>query len=132
MSLADELIKRFRGRWMVGVLFVGLFVCGRFAGAAWHTQGLDVKLLRSLWLYLSCFGLGLVFAICLLIARRIGKTGYSKPPVVADIAWGLKYGFVVGVLLVFVAGVLLVDDYLKPILDLWNSTVGRLIDKALG
>ena len=131
MSLSDEIGKRFGGLKNALLLLTGVVLVMRFAGAEWHENGLEVQLLRSLWLFLGCFGVGLLFALGRLIASRIGSN-YSRPPAVADVAWGLKYGFAVGVLLVFVTGVLLVDDYLKPFLDLWEATFGKLIEKIAG
>lgn len=131
MSLVDELAKRFGGFWNSILLLVGVVVCMRFAGAEWKAQGLDVRLLRSLGLFLACFGLGAMFATGRVLASRFGG-GYSRSSWHADLAWGMKFGFGAGVVLMFITGVLLVEDYLKPLLDLWSNTVGEIIDAIPG
>lgn len=121
MDWTTELKKRFGGFWNAVFLFSVLLVCLRFAGAEWKAQELGMRLLYALYLVLIVVALGIGVALVKMFITKINPPRYSSSNTIpGDVAWGLKYGFAVGTIIVFTIGVLMVDDYLGPVKTLFD------------
>jgi len=127
----EEFRKRFGGKWNTIFLIVVLVVCFRFVGAEWKAREFELRLLYSLYLVLIVIATGGVFALLKVLFTKFNTRHYystsSKIP--ADIVWGLKYGIGSGALIVFVFGLLLVDNYLGPLKEVFDLVIKKIVEK---
>ena len=129
MDWVNELKKKFGGFGNTVFLILGLVVCLRFSGAEWKDRELFDRLLFALYLVLGVILTGIIFGIGTAVLRRFKRTAYSAPNTPADFVSGLKYGMVLGTIVVFTVGLLMVDDYLSPIKELFDTIVKKIGEK---
>lgn len=130
MDWTNELSKRFGGFWNAVFLLSVLVICLRFAGAEWKAKELDIRLLYALYLVLLVVATGIVLALVKVTLTKLSPPRYSSASTVpADVAWGLKNGIASGALIVFVIGVLMVDNYLGPVKDLIDLVKDLVVKK---
>ena len=129
MDWVDEFKKRFGGFWNTVFLIVVLIVCLRFAGAEWKDNELQERLLYALYLVLGVISTGVIFGIGSAILKRFKRSGYSTPNAPVDFVSGLKHGTVLGAIVVFTIGLLMIDDYLGPIKEFVDVLIKKIGDK---
>lgn len=129
MDWVDEFRKRFGGFWNTVFLIAVLIVCLRFAGAEWKDKEFQERLLYALYLVLGVISTGILFGIGSAILKRFKRSGYSDPNAAVDFVSGLKHGTVLGTIVVFAIGLLMVDDYLGPIKGFVDILVKKIGDK---
>lgn len=130
MDWTNELGKRFGGFWNALFLIVVLVICLRFAGAEWKASALGIRLLYGLYLVLGVFIAGVIFALVKVGLTKFNPSRYSTTSAVpADVAWGLKYGITAGALVVFVIGLLMVDNYLGPLKEVIDFVINKIGEK---
>jgi hypothetical protein len=125
----DEFKKRFGGFWNTIFLILVLIVCLRFSGAEWKDKELQERLLYALYLVLGVISTGIFFGIGTAVLKRFKRSGYATPNTPVDFVSGLKYGTVLGTVVVFTIGLLMVDDYLGPIKELVDVVIKKIGDK---
>ena len=129
MDWTDEFKKRFSGFWNTVFLFVGLVVCLRFAGAEWKDRELQERLLFASYLVLGIIGSGILWGLGTALLKRFKRTAYSIANAPVDFVSGMKYGVILGVIVVFTVGLLMVDDYLGPVKEVFNVLVKKIGEK---
>ena len=132
MDWVDEFKKRFGGFWNTILLIAGLVICLRFAGAEWKSEELQERLLFALYLILGIAATGLIWGSATAILSRMGKTLYSTPSTAAHFISGMKYGVIVGIVVIFSVGLLMVDEYLGPLKELFDVLVKKILEKIPG
>jgi hypothetical protein len=128
MGFGEEFQQRFGGLWNTIFLILLVVVCLRFAGAEWTGAPLRTRLLVALYLFLGCVGCGIIFALSRIIVA-LSEPSYSRPSTPESIVWGLKYGAATGMVLLILAGILLVKDFLTPLLDLLSKVLEPILHK---
>jgi hypothetical protein len=126
MSWPQEIGNKFGGVRNGLFLLIVLVVCLRFAGAEWKDEVLGVRLLYGLYLILATvlFG-GLIALIRVALARRAAPHS-SSSAIPANVAGGLRSGIGWGGIVIFVIGILMVDDYLGPLKNLFDLAVQKI------
>jgi hypothetical protein len=128
MNIAGELKKRFTG-WLNSIVLMAIFcICFRFAGAEWKSLDLGTRALRGLYILLGVVGVGLLGAVLRLWIARLDSPSYWRTRADEVAVAGLKVGVLVGGAIVFLMGLLLVDEYLGP----FGKLLEKLFDKTPG
>lgn len=127
MDLAEALKRRFNGKMNGLFLVISLVVCFRFAGAEWKDEPLQFRMLFSAYLLAGVVATGIIFAIARVALTKINPPRWkSESRIGEDIAWGLKFGMVLGTLFIFFGGLMLVDNYLGPFQALIDTMLEKL------
>jgi hypothetical protein len=125
MGCGEESGGRFGGFRNLVCLVFAAAVCLRFAGAEWAGASLGKRVLVAVYLFLGCLVLGLISAALRVILPLIGSA-YDRPTIPESIVPGLKDGLVGGAILLFLAGILLVKDFLTPLLDFAKLLISKI------
>jgi hypothetical protein len=132
MNWNREFQKRFGGLWNTIFLIAVLMVCIRFAGAEWKAKELEFRLLYSLYLILGVIAIGVFLGVFKAVLNKFlnRSRSYSwESTIPADFTWGLKYGIGSGAIIVFIFGLLLVDDFLGPVKDILDVLANKILEK---
>lgn len=132
MDISKALRQRFGGPWNTLWLILILMACLRFAGAEWKDEPLDVRFLRGTYLVLATVLLGIVTAIAKVLIARLESPLYWKSRAGETAVAGLKIGIVAGGVVVFVVGMLLVDDFLGPFQAVVDTVLEKLASRLPG
>ena len=125
MSLENEIKARFGGIWnSIVVLFV-VIVCLRFSSIELAAEDLSERLSHSLCLFFIALGVGFALGIVKMIFSNFNEP-HSRFSKAANFASGLKYGFVVVGMLIFIVGVMQLENFLGPLQPLLDSLFGKL------
>ena len=127
MSFESEMKARFGGFWNSLVLLLVVIICLRFSIIEWASEDLGTRLFHSFKLFFWCVLFGVLLAI-LKIIFSVSNPPYAKLPASANFVWGLKRGITIGGLLIFIVGVLHLENFLgvfQPFLD-------KLLENLLG
>ncbi len=116
MDIAGQIKKKFAGLSNAIVLILILIACVRFSGAEWQAPEYDlgVRLLRAFYIVLGVIALGFLMAAARLIIARFDSPAFWKNRADEIAVSAFKTGLIIGGIIVFAAGVLLVKDYLGP------------------
>lgn len=133
MDFIEQIKKRFGGT-LNAVLFIAILtVCIRFSGAEWADKGLDVRLLRALYIVAGVVGLGLLFAAVSVAIAYYGSTSVYRVNRVDEIGVSaFKKGVVIAGIVVFTTGLLLVKDYLGPFQKVIDTLLEKLAEHLPG
>jgi hypothetical protein len=106
------------------LIILVLIVCLRFSDAAWGTADVQMRFLRALYMFGSIISLSVIFVIIRAISLKVHplQIKYGHPYFKA-IMISAKYGFVTGGILVAIAGILIVNDFLDPFKDFIELTL---------
>jgi len=127
MDWVEEFKKRFGGFWNTILLVTGLVICLRFTGAEWKDQALALRLLYALYLVLGVTALGIAWGTAAVILGRVRSgTSFLAPRTASHFVSGMKYGLTVGIVIVFTVGLLMVEDYLGPLKELFDVLVKKI------
>lgn len=119
MNILDEIKKRFSGFKNSLFLLLALIISLRFAGADAESQPLKGRLEYALGLILGIAILGIILGFARIIIRKINrKNEFQTIAPGIDFVSGFKYGVVAGTVILFLVGVLMVKDFLKPVEDI--------------
>ncbi|SFP84794.1 hypothetical protein SAMN05216419_102424 [Nitrosomonas cryotolerans] len=129
MSFESEIKAKFGGFWNSVLLLLVVIVCLRFSSIELLEEDLSARVLYSLYLFLGCLGGGALIAL-LKVIFSFSNQPYLRPPVAVNVATGLKYGIVAAGLLVFIVGVIQLDNFMglfQPPINALFAKLSQLI-----
>lgn len=123
MSLENEIKARFGGIWnSIVVLFV-VIVCLRFSSLAVVEDDLGERISYALCLIFIALGVGFALGI-LKIIFSYSNEPHSRLSGAANFASGLKYGFVAVGILIFIVGIMQLENFLGPLQTFLGTLFG--------
>lgn len=126
MSFENEMKVRFGGFWNSLVLLFVIIVCLRFSSLELADQGLWDRVHCALHLFFGCIATGILLGI-LRIFLGFSNDTYTRAPASVNFATGLKYGITTGGLLIFVVGILQLDNFLGAFQPMVNAILAKLL-----
>lgn len=129
MSFESEIKAKFGGFWNSVLLLFVVIVCLRFSSIELLEEDLSTRVLYSLYLFLGCLGGGALIAL-LKVIFSFSNQPYLRPPVAVSVATGLKYGIIAAGLLVFIVGVIQLDNFMglfQPLINAFFEKLSQLI-----
>ncbi|MEI2767688.1 MAG: hypothetical protein V9E86_04125, partial [Nitrosomonas sp.] len=111
MSMESEMRANFGGFWNSLILLFVVIVCMRFASLEQVGESLAERILCGIHLFLGCIAAGFLLGI-LRIFLGFSNDTYTRAPASANFTQGLKYGIVMGGILIFIIGILQLDNFL--------------------
>lgn len=125
MSLEKEIKERFGGIWNSIVILFFVIVFLRFSSIELAEENLNERISYSLCLFFTALGVGFVVGILKMIFANFNEP-HSRFSKATNFAAGLKYGFVAVGLLIFIVGVMQLDNFLGPLQPLLDAIFGKL------
>lgn len=125
MSFESEMKARFGGFWNSFLLLLVVIVCLRFSSIEFAGEDLVTRLTCSLHLIFICIGAGIFMAIVKLILA-FSNEPYARFPKATSFAFGLKYGIITAGVLIFIIGLIQLDNFLGPFQPLVDAFFAKL------
>ena len=125
MSFENELKAKFGGIWNSLALLFVVIVCLRFSSIELAEENLVTRLTCSLHLFLICLGAGVLMAFIKLLLA-FSNEPYARFPKATNFALGLKYGIITTGILIFVIGLIQLDNFLGPFQPLVDTFFAKL------
>ena len=126
MSMESEMRAKFGGFWNSLILLFVVIVCMRFASLEQVGESLAERILCGIHLFLGCIAAGFLLGI-LRIFLGFSNDTYTRAPASANFTQGLKYGIVVGGILIFIIGILQLDNFLGVFQPIASGLITKLI-----
>jgi hypothetical protein len=123
MSLENEIKARFGGIWNSIVVIFVVIVCLRFSSLAVVEDDLGERISYALCLFFIALGVGFALGI-LKIFFSYSNEPHSRLSGAANFASGLKYGFVAVGVLIFIVGVMQLENFLGPLQSFLGGLFG--------
>ena len=114
MSLENEIKARFGGVWNSIVVILVVIVCLRFSSLAVAEEDLGERVSYALCLFFIALGVGFALGILKIIFSYANEP-HSRFSGAANFAAGLKYGFVAVGILIFIVGIMQLENFLGPL-----------------
>ena len=125
MSMESEIRARFGGFWNSLILLFVIVVCLRFASLDLAAENLLARVHCAIHLFLGCVAAGILLGILKIFLSFSNQT-YTRAPASANFAAGLKYGIVGGGLLIFIVGIMQLDNFLGVFQPALNGLAAKL------
>lgn len=125
MSMESEIRMRFGGFWNSLILLLVIIVCLRFSSLELANENLTARVLCALHLFCGCVAAGVLLGILKIFLAFSNQT-YTRAPASANFALGLKYGIVAGGSLIFIVGVLQLNNFLGVFQPMVNGLIAKL------
>lgn len=126
MSFENEMRVKFGGFWNSLILLFVIVVCLRFSSLELADKGLWDRVHCALHLFFGCIATGILLGILRMFLGFSNDT-YTRAPASVNFATGLKYGVTAGGLLVFVVGVLQLDNFMGAFQPMVNAILAKLL-----
>ena len=98
----------------------------RFASLEQGGESLAERILCGIHLFLGCIAAGFLLGI-LRIFLGFSNDTYTRAPASANFTQGLKYGIVMGGILIFIIGILQLDNFLGVFQPIASGLITKLI-----
>ncbi len=125
MSMESEFRTRFGGFWNSLILLFVIIVCLRFANLELAQESLSERVHCAIHLFLGCVAAGILLGILKIFLSFSNQT-YTRAPASANFVHGIKYGIVAGGLLIFVVGMMQLNNFLGVFQPIANGLLGKL------
>ncbi|MEK6685533.1 MAG: hypothetical protein AABY99_04010 [Pseudomonadota bacterium] len=125
MSMESEIRMRFGGFWNSLILLLVIIVCLRFSSLELADENITSRVLCALHLFFGCVAAGVLLGILKIFLAFSNQT-YTRAPASANFALGLKYGIVAGGLMIFIVGVLQLNNFLGVFQPVVNGLIAKL------
>ncbi len=125
MSMESEVKAKFGGFWNSLVILLVIIICLRFSSIALAEEELGERLLCSLHLFLICIGAGIVLGILRIFLSFSNET-YTRAPAAANFTSGIRFGIVAGGVLILLAGVVQLENFLGPLQAVLDALFAKL------
>lgn len=125
MSMESEIKTRFGGFWNSLILLFVIIVCFRFASLEFAAESISERIHCGIHLFLGCVAAGFLLGILRIFLAFSNET-YTRAPASANFVSGLKYGIVAGGLLIFIIGIMQLNNFLGVFQPIASGLVAKL------
>jgi hypothetical protein len=123
--MENEIKTKFGGFWNSLILLLVIVICIRFSSLELAAASLTERMHCAAHLFLGCVAAGILLGILRIFLAFSNQT-YTRAPASTNFAAGLKYGIVAGGLLIFIVGILQLNNFLGVFQPMVNGLLAKL------